>query len=199
MEQVMMDILRNKDFAHAYFDRLMEWIRVAGNRYVEMGADIIFIGDDVGAQNRMMISPALFREFLKPRYAELFSAWKRMNPALKIAYHSDGYIVPVIGDLIEVGLDILNPIQPACMDPAEVKRQFGNHLTFWGTVDIQHVLPFGTPADVAAEVKLRCETVGPGGGLILSPAHNIQSEVPIANILAFYEAAQKYGRYPLGR
>ena len=195
MEQVMMDLVENRDFFHAYLDKLMEWIRVAGERFVEAGADIIFIGDDVGAQNRMLISPATFREFLKPRYATLFADWKRRNPAVKIAYHSDGYIYPIIADMVEIGLDILNPVQPASMDPAVLKRDFGHRLTFWGTVDIQHVLPFGTPADVAAEVRLRCETAGKGGGLILSPAHNIQAEVPLDNILAFYSAAREYGSY----
>ena len=99
--------------------------------------------------------------------------------------------------LIEVRLDILNPIQPKSMDPAKVKKLYGDKLTFWGTVDIQEVLPFGTPEDVANEVKLRIQTVGKGGGLIISPAHNIQSQVPLANILAFYESAKKFGRYPL--
>ena len=195
METVLTDLVCNKDFFHAYLDKLMEWIRVAGRRFVEEGADIIFIGDDVGSQNRMMISPAIFREFLKPRYASLFAEWKAMNPNVKIAFHSDGYIYPIIADMVEIGLDILNPIQPASMDPAVLKKDFGDRLTFWGTVDIQHVLPFGTPEDVAAEVKLRCETAGKGGGLILSPAHNIQSEVPIENILAFYRAAREHGTY----
>jgi uroporphyrinogen decarboxylase len=84
------------------------------------------------------------------------------------------------------------------MDPAKLKKDYGEHLTFWGTVDIQEVLPFGTPEDVANEVKLRLRTVGKGGGLIIAPAHNIQPEVPLENILAFYKTAQIYGRYPIG-
>jgi uroporphyrinogen decarboxylase len=197
LEIVLEDLVARKDFAHAYLDKLMGWIRTAGRKYVELGVDIIWIGDDFGAQNRMMLSPAIFREFFKPRYAELFAEWKRINPQVKIAFHSDGYIVPVIPDLIEIGLDILNPIQPKSMDPAQIKKDFGKHLTLWGTIDIQEVLPFGTPEDVANEVKLRLRTAGAGGGLILSPAHNLQSEVPIKNILAFYETAKTAGRYPL--
>jgi uroporphyrinogen-III decarboxylase len=175
----------------------MTWIDEAGARMVGLGVDIIWIGDDFGMQDRMIISPRLFREFFKPRYAYLFAKWKALNPNVKIAFHSDGNIFPIIPDLIEIGLDILNPIQPKSMDPAKVKKMYGDKLTFWGTVDIQEVLPFGTAEDVANEVKLRLQTVGKGGGLIISPAHNIQSQVPLENILAFYESAKKFGRYPL--
>jgi uroporphyrinogen-III decarboxylase len=116
---------------------------------------------------------------------------------VRIAFHSDGNIEPIIPDFIDLGLDILNPVQPKSMDPARLKRDYGQHLTFWGTVDIQEVMPFGTPEDVVREVKLRLRTVGKGGGLIISPAHNIQSEVPLENILAFYQTAKTYGRYPI--
>ena len=197
MEQVLEDMVSNKDFMHAYLDRLMTWIDEAASRMIGMGVDVCWIGDDFGMQNQMLISPQLFREFFKPRYAMLFAKWKTLNPKIKIAFHSDGNIFPIVPDLIEVGLDILNPVQPKSMDPARVKKEFGDKLTLWGTIDIQEVLPFGTAADVAEEVKLRMRTAGQGGGLILSPAHNIQPEVPIANILAFYETAKTAGRYPL--
>jgi len=197
METVLEDLVARKEFAHAYLDKLMGWIRCAGRKFVGMGVDIIWIGDDFGTQNRMLISPAIFREFFKPRYAKLFAEWKAINPDVKIAFHTDGYVVPIIPDFIEIGLDILNPIQPKSMDPAEIKKKFGDHLTLWGTIDIQEVLPFGTPQDVAEEVKLRLRTAGAHGGLILAPAHNIQPEVPIENILAFYETAKTCGRYPL--
>ena len=197
METVLMDMVANKDFMHGYLDRLMHWIEVAGRTFVKLGVDIIWIGDDFGTQDRMLIKPELFREFFKPRYAKLFQEWKTINPNVKIAFHSDGYIYPIIGDLIEVGLDILNPVQPKSMDPAKIKKEFGKHLTLWGTVDIQEVLPFGTPTDVANEVKLRVRTAGKGGGLIIAPAHNIQAQVPLENILAFYNAVKEYGRYPI--
>lgn len=197
MPRVLTDLAENRDFFHAYLDKLMGWIRAAGRKFAELGVDVIWIGDDFGMQNRMMISPAVFREFFKPRYAVLFEEWKRINPKVKIAFHSDGYIWPIIQDLVDVGLDILNTVQPKSMDPGEVKRAFGDRLTLWGTIDIQEVLPFGTPRDVEEEVKLRVRTAGAGGGLILAPAHNIQAEVPIENILAFYSAAKEHGRYPL--
>jgi uroporphyrinogen decarboxylase len=197
MEKVLMDMVSNKDFMNAYLDKLMTWIDQAGTRMVGLGVDIIWIGDDFGTQDRMLISPALFREFFKPRYAQLFGKWKAINPQVKIAFHSDGNIYPIIPDLIEVGLDILNPVQPKSMDPARLKKAYGDKLSFWGTVDIQEVMPFGTPEDVANEVKLRIRTVGKGGGLIISPAHNLQSQTPLQNILTFYETAKTYGRYPI--
>jgi len=197
IEQVMCDLVANKDFCHAYLDKLLGWVQTAGRELVKLGVDIIWIGDDVGMQDRMLISPEIFREFFKPRYAKLFAEWKAINPRVKIAFHSDGYIYPIIGDLIEIGLDILNPVQPKCMDPAEVKRDFGDRLTLWGTVDVQEVLPFGSPEDVANEVKLRLRTAGPGGGLIIGPAHRIQPEVSVENILAFYSTARECGRYPM--
>ncbi len=190
LQQVLLDLVAEKDFMHAYLDHLLRWIQATGSRLVELGVDIIWIGDDFGTQDRMLLAPGLFREFFKPRYARLFADWKEINPSVKIAFHSDGNIYPIIGDLIEIGLDILNPVQPKSMDPAKVKRDFGKHLTLWGTVDIQEVLPFGKPADVVNEVKLRMRTTGKGGGLMLAPAHNIQPEVPLENILAFYRAAK---------
>ena len=197
LQTVLMDMLTEKDFMHAYLDHLMGWIEATGSRLVELGVDIIWIGDDFGMQDRMLVAPELFREFFKPRYAKLFAEWKRINPNVKIAFHSDGCIYPIIGDLIEIGLDILNPVQPSSMDPAKVKKDFGDRLTLWGTVDVQNVLPFGTAEDVANEVKLRLRTAGKGGGLIIAPAHNIQPDVPLANILAFYDVAMKFGRYPI--
>ena len=197
LQQVLMDTVLNKDFLHAYLDKLMGWIEVAGRKLTELGVDIIWIGDDFGTQSRMLLRPEVFREFFKPRYAKLFAAWKSINPQVKIAFHSDGYIYPIISDLVEIGLDVLNPIQPKSMDPAKIKKDFGEYLTLWGTIDIQEVLPFGTPDDVSNEVKLRIKTTAQGGGLILAPAHNIQAEVPIENVLAFYRAAKEYGKYPV--
>ncbi len=197
MEQVLEDLVSNKDFMHAYLDRLLTWIDTAGTRLVELGVDLIWTGDDFGMQDRMIISPQTFREFFKPRYAKLYQRWKSINPKLKIAHHSDGNIYPIIGDFVEIGMDILNPIQPKSMDPARLKKDFGEHLTLWGGVDVQQVLPFGSVDDVKNEVKLRLRSMGDGGGMILSPSHAIQPEVPLENILAFYQTAKDSGCYPL--
>jgi uroporphyrinogen-III decarboxylase len=116
--------------------------------------------------------------------ATFISEIKALNPQLKVAYHSDGMISPIIPELIEIGVDILNPIQPACMDPAQIKRQFGDKLCFWGSIDEQHTLPFGTPADVQREILERLNTIGKNGGLILAPTHHVQLDTPLENFWA---------------
>jgi uroporphyrinogen-III decarboxylase len=133
----------------------------------------------MGAQNTMLISPDMWRTYFKPRMANFIAELKAINPNVKVAYHSDGNIRPIIPELIEIGIDVLNPIQPASMDPAEIKRDFGDKLCFWGTIDEQYTLPFGTPAEVSAEVLLRKRTIGKNGGLILSPTHHVQLDTPM--------------------
>jgi uroporphyrinogen decarboxylase len=197
MDKVMEDMVLNKDFLHAYLDKLLTWVLDAGTILVKLGVDVVWIGDDFGMQDRLMISPGQFREFFKPRYDRLFRHLKSINPDIKLAFHTDGYNVPILPDFIEVGVNILNPVQPKSMDPAELKKKFGDKLTFWGTIDNQHTMPFGTMEDVVNETILRLKTVAPGGGLILGPAHNVQPQVPIENIMAFYDTVKKYGAYPI--
>lgn len=197
METVMRDFLKNKDFMHAYLDKLKNWAKTAGSILVKMGVDIIFLGDDFGMQDRMMVSPQIFREFFKPRYAELFEGYRRINPNIKIAFHTDGNVEPIIPDFIEIGLNILNPVQPRSMDPTRLKREFGNKLTFWGTIDNQYTMPFGSVQEVVDEVISRLRTVAPQGGLIIGPAHNVQPNTPIENLMAFYKTVTERGIYPI--
>ena len=151
---------------------------------------MIWLGDDLGAQQAMIMDPEQWRRMLKPRFAAMIAELKGMNPALKVAYHTDGYVEPVIGDLIEIGVDVLNPVQPASMDPAALKRKFGEHLCFMGTMDVQDTLPFGSVDDVRREVLERIRTVGRGGGLILAPTHHVQLDTPIENVMALVQAAK---------
>jgi uroporphyrinogen-III decarboxylase len=116
--------------------------------------------------------------------AEFVATLKAINPAVKIAYHSDGNVGTIVPELIEIGIDVLNPIQPACMDPADVKQQYGRQLCFWGALDEQHTLPFGSADDVRREVLRRLETIGRGGGLILGPTHHVQLDTPMENFWA---------------
>jgi uroporphyrinogen-III decarboxylase len=145
---------------------------------------MIWTGDDIGSQNEMMISPRMWRKYLKPRMANFISELRAINPQIKIAYHSDGNVLRIIPELIEIGIDVLNPIQPASMDPARVKAEFGEQLCFWGSIDEQHTLPFGSAADVEAEVLHRLRTIGQDGGLILSPTHHVQLDTPLENFWA---------------
>ncbi len=184
LEQMLMDFALNPDLADAILEIPYQYHLTAAKKLVEMGVDMIWTGDDVGAQNAMLISPRHWRRFLKPRMAHFIAELKAINPAVKVAYHSDGNILPIIPELIEIGLDILNPIQPASMDPAEVKRQFGDRLCFWGSIDEQHTLPYGSPDDVRAEVLHRLRTIGKGGGLIIGPTHHVQLDTPMENFWA---------------
>lgn len=183
-EQLMIDLVTNPDLAEAILDIPYQYHLTAAKKLVEMGVDMIWVGDDVGAQHKMLMSPATWRRFLKPRLANFIATIKGINPQLKVAYHSDGYIWPIIPELIEIGVDVLNPIQPASMDPAEVKRAFGKNLCFWGTIDEQHTLPFGSPEEVAHEVRERLRTVGADGGLIIGPTHHVQLDTPMENFWA---------------
>lgn len=183
-EQLMMDMSLDPDLANAIMEIPYRYHLTAAKKLVELGADMIWIGDDVGTQNRMLFSPNMWRQFLKPRMANFIAEIKSLNPNLKVAYHTDGKIDPIIPDLIEIGLDVLNPVQPASMDPAKLKEKYGDQLCFWGTIDEQHTLPFGRPSDVEAEVRERLQTVGVDGGLILSPTHHVQLDTPMENFWA---------------
>jgi Uroporphyrinogen decarboxylase (URO-D) len=180
-ERLLSDFLLKPDLAEAILDIPYLYHLAAAKRLVQMGVDMIWVGDDVGAQNAMLISPKMWRKFLKPRLANFIAEIKAINPQLKVAYHSDGVIYPIIPELIEIGIDVLNPIQPACMDPAQLKEQFGDRLCFWGTIDEQYTLPFGSLEQVQAEILNRLTTVGRGGGLILSPTHHVQLDTPMDN------------------
>ena len=183
-EKTLMDLVLNPDLVEALFDIPYKYHLAAALRLVRMGVDMIWLGDDVGTQDRMLCSRETWRRFLKPRMAELICSLKDLNPALKVAYHSDGEISPIIPELIEIGVDVLNPIQPASMSPSELKRRYGKKLCFWGTIDEQHTLPFGSPDDVRNEVLHRLQTVGSDGGLILGPTHHVQLDTPMENFRA---------------
>ncbi|MGA3268406.1 MAG: uroporphyrinogen decarboxylase family protein [Verrucomicrobiota bacterium] len=188
LERLMMDFVEHPELAGAILDIPFQYHLAAAKRLVEIGVDMIWTGDDIGAQSAMILSPAMWRKIFKPRMAQFFAELKRVNPRVKIAYHSDGVIDPIIPDLIEIGLDVLNPIQPACMDPARLKRQYGGQLCFWGSIDEQHTLPFGTPADVGNEVRSRLNMLGKRGGLIIGPTHHVQLDTPMENFRAMVQA-----------
>jgi uroporphyrinogen decarboxylase len=184
LEQMFIDFAEDPDLADCILAIPFRYHLAAARRLVEMGVDMIWTGDDVGAQHAMMISPVTWRRFLKPKMAEFIATLKRINPRLKFAYHSDGFIDPIIPELIEIGVDILNPVQPRSMDPSTLARKYGGRLCYWGTIDEQFTLPFGTPADVRREIEARFASVGSQGGLILAPTHHVQLDTPMENFWA---------------
>jgi uroporphyrinogen decarboxylase len=193
MEQLMIDMYLNEEFLAVLLDKITQIRCDMAQRFVKAGVDILRLGDDVGSQKAMLLSPKMWQKWLKLRLAQVIASGKEVNPNIPILYHSDGNIKAIIGELCEVGVTILNPVQPECLDPAKLKQEYGDRLAFWGTVGTQTTMPFGTPQAVKAEVRTRIRTVGKGGGLVLAPTHSINADVPWENIVAFYEAAEAFG------
>jgi uroporphyrinogen decarboxylase len=202
-ENFYTDLLVETEFAEALMDRYLEIRLAMALRALEEAAeyvDIVMVtSDDLGMTERTLISPALYRSLIKPRQRRTFEAIRARTDA-KLYYHTDGAIYPLLPDLVEIGTQVLNPVEVRAAgmgDTAKLKREFGDRLAFWGAIDTHHVLPQGTPADVREEVRLRIRDLGPGGGYVVSPVHNIQPDVPPENILAMYDAAYELGAYPM--
>ncbi len=151
--------------------------------------DGIAVSDDYGIQNSMSMSPEAWRRFIKPRLSEIYEVAKNHNKT--VFHHSDGYIYPIIGDLIDIGCDILHPIQPETMDVLKLKREFGNHLTLWGGMRTQDLLVWGLPEEIRKEVKNLKRELGRGGGYIMGNGITIQADVPLDNMVAMIEEARK--------
>jgi len=183
-EQLMRDMAGDPERANRVLDIPFDYHMTITQRLVKLGVDMIWLGDDVGGQNSMLMSPRMWRTYLKPRMARLIASLRTINPEIKIAYHTDGVVYPIIPDLIEIGVDVLNPIQPLAMDPVKLKEEYGDRLCFWGSIDIQQTIPFGTPDDVRNEVLQRLKTIGRGGGLLIGPTHNLQLDTPLENFWA---------------
>jgi uroporphyrinogen decarboxylase len=185
----------NPNFIRRLFDKMLWFFTEVSKQLIEIGADIIMIADDVGGQRGMLISPKLWRVHIKPYLSTLIKELKKRGAY--IMYHSDGFIEPIIPDLIEIGVDILNPIQPECMDPVEIKRKYGDKLVLHGTISIQKTLPYGNIEDVENEVKNRILMCGYDGKLIISPSNQVLVDTKVENLLIMYEVAKKYGTFPL--
>jgi uroporphyrinogen decarboxylase len=196
----LVDLLKNEEFAAALMDHLVEANVRRFERYaatVGRYVHVIHFEDDLGMQDRPLLRPALYRRAVKPYHARLFR-FARAHWDGHLLLHSDGAIAPLLPDLIDMGIDAVNPVQvsAAGMDPAHLKREFGRDLTFWGAgCDSQTVLPFGTPQQVASEVRRRIDALAPGGGYVFAPIHNIQPGVPPQNVAAMFRAALEHGAY----
>lgn len=195
-----MDLVAKRKFAEYLLDMLVEshlknleiYIKAIGDN-----ADVILFSDDFGMQDGLQISPVLYREICKPWQKKMWDFVKR-NSSYKIFLHSCGSIHKILPDLIEIGLDIINPVQISAegMEPKRLKKEFGNDLVFWGGgCDTQHTLPDGTLEDIEEEVRRNISIFAPGGGFVFAPVHNVQADIPPEKIVKLYESARKYGRY----
>jgi len=195
LEALMMDMLLNEDYTNALLDKVMQFPLEACKIMIDIGVDMVWLGDDVGTQRGMLISVDLWRKYLMPRLAFLIGEFRRVNPKIIITFHSCGNCHDVIGDLIEIGVDVLHAVQPLAMDPVEIKREFGDKITLFGGIDIQNLMPLGTREQIFEESRRLIDGCKAGGGYIFSPAHYIQADTSLENIQAFYDAAREYGWY----
>ncbi|MDH7570371.1 MAG: uroporphyrinogen decarboxylase family protein, partial [Armatimonadota bacterium] len=196
-ENFFADTAANKPLAEAMLDLILETkLRYWERALAEVGdlVDVVMEGDDLGMQQSLLMSPRTYRELVKPRQAQLFGFIKKQAPVFTF-FHTCGSVVEIIPDLIEVGVDILNPVQvsAAGMDTRVLKREFGNDIVFWGGgVDTQRILPRGSVQEVRDEVRRRLDDLAHGGGFVFATVHNIQADVPPQNILAMWETLQSY-------
>ncbi len=199
-EEYYIDLARNQNYVAYMLDRLVEFKSAFWERALkEIGdlVDVVIEADDLGGQNALLMSPRTYRSLIKPRHRRLFSAIKEQAP-VKVFYHTCGAVRRIIPDLIDAGIDILNPVQisAADMNLRELKQEFGQDLVFWGGgVDTQGVLGTATPENVREHVRRNIEVLAPGGGFIFAAVHDVQANVPPENIMAMWEAWRDYGLY----
>ena len=201
-EAYMSDLASDPDLVSLLLDRVLEWMMDFTSHYLdEIGefVEVWWMGDDWGMQTGPIMSPALFRTVFKPRYRRLIDLVKSKTNA-KVCLHTCGATYWILQDLVDVGVDVVHPLQPTAMgngDPFRIKREYGDRLSFYSNIANTTTLPNGTPEEIAQEVRQRIAALGPGGGYIFSGGHNIQADVPPANIVALFDTAYEAGRYPL--
>jgi len=192
LDNFLCDMLDDEEMVEAAMEKMTQPMEILCRRLGEAGVDIIVYGDDVGTQRGLMMNVETWQKWVKPYTKRVIDAAKNAKPDLLAYYHSDGAIEELIPEFIDVGVDILNPVQPECMDPVKIKQQYGDRLSFWGTIGTQTTMPFGTPEEVRQETMKMIETVGKGGGLVIAPTHIIEPEVPWENVMAFIDAVKGY-------
>jgi uroporphyrinogen decarboxylase len=202
MDRFLMNMATNREFAEALLrknaalckDLMLPFLQELGDN-----VDMVKIGDDLGTQTSLLMSPSMYREILKPIHAD-YIAFIKSHTKARIFFHTDGDVFPLLEDFIEIGVDILNPIQTSAgkmSDLTTLKRKFGDRLVFCGGIDTHHVLPKGSPADVRAEVRRVIRELAPGGGFMAAAVHTIMNDVPPENVLAMVDAIEEFGRYPI--
>jgi uroporphyrinogen decarboxylase len=191
-EEFLMDLLTQQEWAELLLDRFCENNVRTAAAVARAGYDCLSTGDDVANQNALMMRPAVWRELMKPRWARVIEAARTIKPDIHVWYHSDGNVEEILDDLVEIGITILNPVQPECMDPVRIRRRFGKRLAFDGCIGTQTTFPFGKPADMRRVIReLASALDAKSGGLMLSPTHVLEPEVPPENVVAFFEACDR--------
>jgi uroporphyrinogen decarboxylase len=192
MEELMIDMMMEDKKATALLDLITNFAIAKATTYAKAGVDILSLGDDIGTQNSIMIDVNLWETWLKTRLSKVIDAARQVNPDILIFYHSCGHVTPFIDQLVEVGVDILNPIQPECMSFDEVHDLYSNRLSFWGTLGTQELLPFGTKEQVKDTTLSRLNKCGKKGGIVIGPTHMVEPEVPWENLTAIIEGVKTF-------
>lgn len=192
MENLMMDMMSDDEMATSLLDKVTEIAIKRAENFANAGVDVLFLGDDIGMQKTIMMSEEFYIKWLKPRLKKVIGAAKKVNPEIIIFYHSCGYVTPFIPHLIEVGVEVLNPVQPECMNFEEIHSLYGQSLSFFGTIGTQTTFPFGSISDVKTEVSRNLRIAGEKGGLIVAPTHMVEPEVPWENVKAYIEACKEF-------
>jgi len=192
MEGLMADMMDEDDKAVYLLDKVTELACQNAAHFAHAGIDILCLGDDIGMQHSVMMGPELYRSWLLPRLKKVIDTAKAIYPEILVQYHSCGYIEPFINDLCDAGVDILNPVQPECMDFAEIHAKYGHKLSFNGTLGTQSTMPFGTPEDVREVVNKNLNIAGQKGGLLVCPTHILEPEVPWENVIAYVNETKQF-------
>lgn len=179
-------------------DRVTEWKMEVYGAWVKTGVDLVWIGDDLGTQRSLVMSPALYRRWYRPLHQRLIAHLKGINPQVRVAFHCCGHVTPLIPDLIEIGVEVLEAVQAETMDIAFLKREYGREIAFWGGVGAQSVLARRSREEVIEGVRRTLEVMMPGGGYIAAPCHTLTEEVTWESIEAFHEAVRRYRPYRRG-
>jgi len=197
MEKLLADMAGNAPYVSVLLEKAMTFSLAGGRKVVELGVDGIWAGDDFGGQAGLLISPSMWRRYFKEPYRRLYAGLKEERPDVLIMQHSDGAVAPILDDWMNAGMQVFNPVQPNVPghDPQELKRRFGDRLSFWGAIDQQDLLPRGTPAQIEADVRAKIEALGPNGGYMAAPAHIIQADTSMENVEAFIAAVKRWGVY----
>jgi uroporphyrinogen decarboxylase len=203
MDTFLLNMAIHPEFAEALLWKIQAVCKQLMGHFLDAlgpNVDIIKIGDDLGTQDSLLMSPAMYRKILLPVHADWIEFIKARTPA-KLFFHTDGDVLPLIDDFVEMGIDILNPIQTSAgkmSDLQGLKDRYGSKIVLCGAIDTQEILPNGTPEQVRAEVRRVIDILGPGGGYMVSSVHTVMNDVPAENVLAMVDAVEEYGRYPVG-
>jgi hypothetical protein len=195
LDRLFTDFYERPDYIELLFERLGKQRRFQARRLAQAGVDVLRIGDDIAMQSGLIVSPATYRQWIKPHHAAVIAAAREINPDIDVLYHSDGKLTALLDDLIEIGVTAINPCQPECMDPAEIKRDYGDRLVLWGCSSVQSVYAHGTKGDVINEIRTRMRTVAPGGGLVIQFTNMIVTDKVLENLRHFFEAFYDLARY----